>query len=532
MTDSDSQQQIASDADFAIAESASAIADETPLALPSLEAPPPVVSSAIWTVVGFGIMQPLKLVSNLILTHLVEKYVFGVMTTINLFLQGLHLLSDLGLRQCVIRSPQGDDARYLRTAWTIQVIRGFVLLLVSIAIAWPLGWFYAQPEMYWLIPLFGLTAVCDGFYSSAYMTMQRHVRLGPLVIREIGAYVIGMATLVAGLVVLRWSLTPHQSNPRAEMFFFGAGNVLIFGLEMAFTFTLIRGHRDAFAWDPAAARDMLHFGGWIFISSALTFLANNFDRLYVGKISQVALADYNIAAQLARLPAALIQTMGLRFVLPLYGRLAKSGMPFDVSFSRLHLALTGFAAFLVSGVMATGPTVVWLLYSDDYHSAGNLVTWLSIAAWFTILQISSEAAVMAQGQTRQLALGQGVKLALLLPLLIVGQHYYGIAGVIAGYTIAEASRYVVLSASLAKQGLPVLRLDLIPTLLITVTAGAAILAGPHLEGSGDGFSRYGLRFLGQTAIIITAWFVIAAIWWRRNGRETLSTVRLGGATSG
>ena len=521
----DSSSRLPSGGALIAAEATTTIADETPVPLPPPDAGTPVVRGAVWTIAGFGIMQMLRFACRLVTARLVERYVFGVMTTIDLCIQGLHMFSDLGVRQCVVNSPRGDESRFLNTAWTVQVIRGLVLLLVALLIAWPLGWFYNQVALYWMIPFVGLTAVCDGFMSTSTLTMSRRLQRGAIVVREIGSYSAGMSVAIAWLLILRWNGWSGVHAGTQQMFAVGTGTVVYSVLEMALSYTLIRGMRNYFTWDPTAGKELMHFGGWIFISTALTYFANNLDRLYVGKISQETLADYNIAAQLARLPTLLIVVLSQQFLFPLYGRLARSGMPLTASFPRLHSAMTGFAAYLIAGAIAAGRSFVWLAFSEDYRFAGDYVPWLGIAAWFTILQTSSEAALLAQGRTRQLAVGQATKLALMIPLLIVGHHYCGIYGVIAGYTAAEAARYVVLSAALAKQGLPILRLDLLLTILITLSALAPIVLGPFMEMSGNRVARFGVRCVGEAALVTAFWAVVLAVWWPRHGRQTLAVVQ-------
>ena len=47
----------------------------------------------------------------------------------------LGLLSDMGLRQNIIQSHRGDDPAFLNTAWTVQIIRGFVLFALTLLLA-------------------------------------------------------------------------------------------------------------------------------------------------------------------------------------------------------------------------------------------------------------------------------------------------------------------------------------------------------------------------------------------------------------
>ena len=74
----------------------------------------------------------------------------------NTLLVGLIMFTDGGIALAVVRSPRGQDPRFLDTAWTIQVLRGFLLLFVSFIFAWPAAHFYAAPQLLLLVPVMGL----------------------------------------------------------------------------------------------------------------------------------------------------------------------------------------------------------------------------------------------------------------------------------------------------------------------------------------------------------------------------------------
>lgn len=519
--------ELRTNAESAAIEVAVTASDEPFFELPQNDraSPPTVFRGAVWTVAGLGIMQVLRFASNLILTRLVSPYVFGVINLVNLFNQGLHMFSDLGVRQCVVNSNRGDEARFLNTAWTIQAIRGGALWLVTLAVCWPLSRIYETPQMLWLVPLVGLTGLFDGFTSTAVFTMSRRLERGKLVIRELLAYVISLSIVVLWLWMLKNHFDNHANLENHQMLAFAACNVLSGLLSLGLSYTLISGARNRIAWDPSAARELAHFGGWIFLSTACTFLAENFDRLYLGKLNIVVLASYNIAAQLARLPSLVIRDLGHQLVFPLYCRLIRQDVKLNESYETIHSSLTGFAGWLTAGAFAACPTLILMAYNQQYAAAADFVRWLSIAAWLTILQTSSETVLLALGQTRQIAASQVVKLFLLLPLVVGGYYLGGFLGLVAGFTLAEAGRYAVLSASVAKCGLPVFRLDLVLTLLVAATAGLTIMIGPYLEGSGGKLARLGPRFLGEGLLLTVLWIVIALVWWRKNGERLLQLVK-------
>ena len=90
-----------------------------------------------WVVGSQVLSQLLRLASNLLLTRFLLPEAFGLMAVITTLLM---LFSDIGSGTVIVQSRRGDDKTYLQTAWTLQVIRGIALWLVSILIAggcWP-----------------------------------------------------------------------------------------------------------------------------------------------------------------------------------------------------------------------------------------------------------------------------------------------------------------------------------------------------------------------------------------------------------
>ena len=82
------------------------------------------VGATQWVVLTSGLGHVLRLGSNLILTRLLVPEMFGLMSIASTVGTILAMLSDIGLRQAVVRSTRGDDKGFLDTAWTIQIVQG------------------------------------------------------------------------------------------------------------------------------------------------------------------------------------------------------------------------------------------------------------------------------------------------------------------------------------------------------------------------------------------------------------------------
>src|SRR4051794_31786373 len=113
---------------------------------------------SLWTIAGYGTSQVLRFGSNLVLAKLLFPQAFGLMAIVNGVMQGLVMLSDVGIGQSIIRHNRRDDPEFYNTAWTLQVIRGMLLAIMGVALAWPIGQFY-NPFLTQFIAVVSLTTL-------------------------------------------------------------------------------------------------------------------------------------------------------------------------------------------------------------------------------------------------------------------------------------------------------------------------------------------------------------------------------------
>ena len=414
---------------------------------------------ALWTVGGYAAVQAMRLGFNLALARMVAPKAFGVMALVNLVILGLQMLSDLGIRQCVVRHARGADPDFLNTAWTVQVVRGAILWLIAALLAWPIAVVYGEPDLLWLVPLAGSAAFVGGFTSTAVFTLSREANRGPLVRREVGVFAVTIALVLTALTTMHhW--VPAESHVAAQLAVIAGGAVFSAVGEVALSYTLPSVSRPRFAWDGDAGGHLVGFGGWVLVSTACTFAAAQADRLVIGVLSLETLGVYHIAWVLAMLPPLLASALGYHLLFPRLASALRDGEPLATAFDRAHRVLTLFAGWMVTGAVCLGPAFIGLLYDDRYRDAAGYIQLLSVTAWVTAFLLPGEFALLALGRPRSLAVGQGVRLAFLPAFLWVGYSLAGIDGLILGTAAGELVRYLVIARFLAGVGVNVLGVDL------------------------------------------------------------------------
>ena len=103
---------------------------------------------------------------------------------------------------------------------------------------------------------------------------------------------------VAGLVaMIAWALVDRSVLALV------AGALTTNVVRMVLSHTYLPGIRNRFTWERPAAQTLVRFGRWIFVSTLLTFLAGQADRLVFGRLVPLdRLGVYYIGVVIATLP--------------------------------------------------------------------------------------------------------------------------------------------------------------------------------------------------------------------------------------
>ena len=247
---------------------------------------------AAWSMIGFAAGLALRFVGNVVLTRLLFEETFGLMLLVQAFLTGMHLFSDFGIGSSIIQNKRGDDPVFVNTAFTMQAGRGLILWMITWAGALPFAAFYNEPILAWVLPIAGFTALLEGLCSTKLLTANRELAMGRLTIIDLASQVAAFVVMIAWVTI------------RPSVWALVVGSIVSCVVRMVLSHTALLGLRNRLEWNEEAGRAMLHFGKWIFVSTMLTFLASQSDRLIFGKLVDMKLLGvYNIAVILATLPA-------------------------------------------------------------------------------------------------------------------------------------------------------------------------------------------------------------------------------------
>lgn len=419
----------------------------------------PATRQALWLTVPFGLQQAIRLFNNVVLAYLLAPEIFGVMLLINTLRTGTELLSDVGVGQSVVRSPHAKDRTFLDSAFTVQLVRGIILMVLALLAAWPIAEAYGNPELVPVICLVSIVFLMTGLQSPDLFLMQRDMRVVHRGIYDLVGTVINTIVTIG----LAWWL----------------GNVwaLVWGLVINAVVTTLLSYAFApfrlprLTWHSEHSAEILHFGKWIFLSTALYFAAISTDKIYFSAVLPLALVGiYGVARTFSDMLTALAQRLGSFLVFPRVVELRERRDEAAPTFQRKRRIALAMIAAATAVAIAVSDQLILLLYDTRYHAAAFMLPVLMAGVWFAVLGAFGEAKLFGLDRPRSAAVGNAVKFAILivgLPLLVPTQ------GVFAGLLVllaAEAGRWLALSIALRHERLASIGDDLVLTVLIVALA--------------------------------------------------------------
>ncbi len=383
------------------------------------------------SVMGFGSSQLIRLGSNLILTRILFPEAFGLMALVQVVVAGLEMFSDLAIGPSVVRSPRGDDPKFLNTAWTLQVMRGVVLWVVACVVAGPVARFYEQPDLTLIVPVVALSTLIQGCQSTKMYLANRHLTLGRLTVMELGAQVSGTVFMIVMALWLEsvWALV--------------MGTLVGVSVRVALSHTILPGPTNGFAWDRGAFWEIFHFGKYVFLGTVAGFFVQQGDRMVLGKyVSLEDLAIYTIAFMLAAVPLTLSTQLLERILFPLYS----SRPPADdnanrQSIGQARMLLTTGTIGMAAVLAMVGVFAVTFLYDPRYHAAGPILVVLSLAMIPRLIIMSYDKILLANGNSRDFTIfTTGTAIARILALLPLVSKF-GLIGAALAPVVVDAFAY-------------------------------------------------------------------------------------------
>ena len=384
------------------------------------------------TIASFGgqaVSQVLRLGGNLLLARLLFPEAFGLMAIVYLVIFAIDQISNIGTPAAILRFERGEDPRFLDTAFTLNVLRGFGIWFVAMALTPLVAHIYDLPELRTILPVASFSAVLIGFTSTNLLVLTRRLHLGRVVSIELAGQVGALLTMVA---IAWW-------KPSVWALVLGglANQVVI----TALSHTWVAGRRNRFAWDPEDARAIYSIGKWVIASSGLSFLLAQMDVALLGRlIDPGMLGVYSMGCIIPIFLRDLAFRLGASVLAPVVAESKREG---DAALRERYaaarrLALPG-ALTLGLGAAIVAPAFFGFLYDARYADAAWIAQLALLRAWFSAVQGMSCLTLLTLGDGRTWVLANLAGLVGVTAGCMLGFEIGGLAGLMLGAAAGSAA---------------------------------------------------------------------------------------------
>ncbi len=407
----------------------------------------------------------LDLLSILVLARLLTPEDFGLVAIAASVVAIIEGLSELDVDKALIHHRDEHRSLY-DTAWTLSALRGLLSALWMLLIAS----FLDDRRTAEVVAVLALSPVLKGFSNPRFVTFERDLIYSRLAGLTLGSKIVsvGATLFVAILYRSYWALV--------------IGILIGAAIRLLLTY-LLKPYRPR----PSLARfsDLFAFSGWMSLTTIVTTLAMETDKIIIGRLLGVADAGlYFMTQKIGVLPTRELISPLQRILFPSFR---------EISGDAPRLRRVVLESVNVLGSLSLPAGFGFALVAADLVPLALGVQWLPIVPLLTLLvpflglrgTLSMVLpCVLALGRTRLLFQVSTVYALVHVPLFVAGTAWLGLKGSILGIVVAGVF-YTYLNAWLLRHTLGItfreiftaLRRPLAATLVMTSTLFSLDLFG-------------------------------------------------------
>ncbi len=280
--------------------------------------------SGMLSAATFVLVSAFRLLSTIILTRILTPDIFGTFAVLLSILFILTMFSDLGIRSLILtREEDGLDVDFLRSCWTLQIVRGVCLGVAVLIIAGVILLLqnkgvvlqdsgYADPVLPSAIAVSALSFLILGLEIPNKYIYEREMNFGTLSLKEIILAFFSLAVVV--------SLALHLKSIWALVY----ASIISAAAQVFLSLVMFRGPRMNLTWHKEHVWVIFLRARWIVSHSALTAITNVADRMVIGVfVSASDFGYYHIARQLIDMPTILLNKIHSQVGLQLFSEIHK-----------------------------------------------------------------------------------------------------------------------------------------------------------------------------------------------------------------
>ncbi len=430
-----------------------------------------VVKGGAWVFVGKVGSRGLQAIKLVVLARLLVPDDFGLFGIVMLALSAAETFTQTGFQTALIQK-QGNTEEYLDTAWTVQIVRGFLLAVALFAAAPLIAWFFDEPRVTPLLRVLSTMEVIRGFTNIGILYFQKELEFHKQVAYQLISSFVALAVGIA----LAW----HLRNVWALVWGSLAGQLTSTGLSY-----LLHPYRARIRLQRGQAAELFGFGRWVLSNSVVSFVAMKVDQVILGRLlGAAALGIYNMADRIGGLLPTEFMHLTNEVMMPAYAKVQDDRERLGRAFVEVFGTALSVGGPLAAFIVLAAPDLVPVILGPEWLSAIIPLQILAVGGFLrSVIGVSSPVFVGTGHPKIQFwksLIRAVVTLGSIYPLTV----RYGVPGTaLAGVLgVVALSPLFLLALKIVDVPLAELAGSAIPGLALTTAAGLGVLPGRALSG--------------------------------------------------
>ena len=361
--------------------------------------------------------------STVVLARLLTPDAYGLTAMVTVVIGFIGLFKSLGLATATIQAPRLTHAELNGLFW-VNALVGCLAMLVTIALAPLMAWFYAEPRVTALTVGLSTTFVLGGLAVQPAALLRRQLKFAAVATIEVASVAVGaaMAVVLASAGAGPWALVGGVVSTEAA------------NLALVWMIVDWKPTRPAF---DARVGNLVGLGRDLTQFNLLNYWARNLDNFLIGRYwGAVELGLYGRAYQLLLLPLQQVTTPLAPVAITALSRLQADGPRFRDAYVRILEKVTIVCMPLTTFLFFNARAVVELALGSRWLEVAPVFAALAAAGLVQPVSATFIWLLVSQGRRAELRRWSIVGPALSCAAIIAGLRGGGV-GVAVAYAACE-----------------------------------------------------------------------------------------------
>jgi O-antigen/teichoic acid export membrane protein len=376
-----------------------------------------------------GIIQVIALV---ILSRLVLPREFGLVNAAIIVIGISTLFSQIGIGPAIVQRPNLEE-RHIRTGFTVSLILGLLLMILTILFAPLISDFMRMNELTLVLQVSAPLFVVQSFFVIPNSLLSRKLNFRLQTFVQIISYTFGYGLVGIILALLKWGIWALVAAQMGQALL---GSILT---------SIFQPYSKKLQIDLRSFKELFYFGGGFTLARIGNYFGGNVDNLVVGRwLGENALGMYSRAFQLIVMPANLFGQVLDTVLFPAMAAVQNSKSRLTSAFHRGVLFITVIVLPISVLSIILAPEIIRIVLGNNWENATVPFRILSISILFRTSYKMSDSLSRATGAVYDRAWRQ-ILFALFVFLGAWIGTQWGLAGVATGVLLATCLNYVMMA---------------------------------------------------------------------------------------